>query len=191
MSIAMADGLRRHRITVDEYYRLAAVGLLAPDARVELIQGVIVDMPPMGARHAALVSRLHTLLERAAGDLAIVRCQLPLRLDAFSEPQPDLALLRPREDFYEQQHPTAADALLVIEVSETRLRYDTHSKAALYARHGVPEFWIIDSARRHLHLLRNPAEGAYRSHLILAESFSSVTLTALPGVSVDLSWLAA
>lgn len=95
-------GLRRHPITVDEYSRMAAVGLLAPDARVELIEGVIVDMPPMGARHAALVSRLHKLLERAAGDLALVRCQLPLRVDAFSEPQPDLALLRPREDFYEQ-----------------------------------------------------------------------------------------
>ncbi|MBX5460153.1 MAG: Uma2 family endonuclease [Steroidobacteraceae bacterium] len=187
----MADGLRRHRITVDEYYRMAAVGLLAPDARVELIKGVIVDMPPMGARHAAVVTRLHKLLERAAGDLALVRCQLPLRLDAFSEPQPDIALLRPREDFYEQRHPTAADALLVVEVSETRLRYDTRAKAALYARHGVPELWIIDSGRRQLHILRNPAEGAYSSHIIPAEGLSSLTLTALPSVSVDLSWLAA
>ena len=99
---------------------MAKVGLLAPDARVELIEGEIIDMPPIGSRHAAMVSRLSRLLERAVGERAIVRCQLPVLLGDLSEPQPDLALLMPREDFYEQRHPSAADTLLVIEVSAQR-----------------------------------------------------------------------
>ena len=119
MQSHMEDWLPRHRITVDEYYRMAEVGLLAADARVELIEGEILDMPPIGSRHAGVVSLLDRLLSRAAGDEAIVRVQLPLRLTNASEPQPDLALVKPRSDYYSTRHPTAADTLLVVEVSQT------------------------------------------------------------------------
>jgi Uma2 family endonuclease len=105
MSVAMEDWPRRHRITVDEYHRMAEVGLLAPDARVELIEGVIIEMPPIGNRHAAAVDRLFRLLDRAVGDRAIVRCQGPVQLGDLSEPQPDFALLAPREDFYDINAP--------------------------------------------------------------------------------------
>jgi Uma2 family endonuclease len=188
MSIAMEDWPRRHRITVDEYHRMAEVGLLAPDARVELIEGAIIDMPPIGSRHAAAVRRLTALLLRAVGDRAIVSCQSPIRLGNLSEPQPDIALLAPREDFYEHRHPTAADTLLLIEVSETTLRYDRHTKLPLYARHGVPEFWIFDTEGKQLHTFRNPAGTSYND-LHSMRSPAVVPIASLPGVLVDLSSL--
>ena len=130
MSIAMEDWPRRHRITVDEYHRMAEVGLLAPDARVELIEGAIIDMPPIGSRHASFVDRLTELLFVAVAGRAMLRCQGPVQLGDRSEPQPDLALFVRRKDFYEHRHPAAADTLLLVEVSETTLRYDRHTKDA-------------------------------------------------------------
>src|SRR6185295_8160231 len=112
MSVAMEEGPRRHRITVEEYYRMAEVGLLTPDARVELIEGEIIDMPPSGSHHAGTVSLLSRLLERAVGDRAIVRGQGPIVLGEFSQPEPDVALVAPDSDFYRQRHPVAADTLL-------------------------------------------------------------------------------
>ena len=107
MSIAMHEWPRRHRISVEHYYRMGEVGLFAPDERVELIDGEIVDMPPTGTRHAGKLSRLVKILTEAVGDRGIVRAQLPLRLDDASEPQPDIAIVLPRADFYEQRHPRA------------------------------------------------------------------------------------
>ena len=144
MSIAMEKGPHRGRITVDEYHRMAEVGLLAPDARVELIEGVIVDVPPMGPSHASAVCQLDKLLHNAVRERAIVWCRLPIRLSAFSEPQPDLALHVGRADFYRQRHPTAEDILLVIEVSDASLRHDLSTKAALYAQHGIRELWVFN-----------------------------------------------
>src|SRR5437868_6922768 len=107
MSVAMEDWPPRHRITVDEYLRMGEVGLLAPGARVELIEGEIIEMPPIGCPHAAVVNRLNRLLVGAVGERAIVQCQNPVRLDDYNDPQPDFALLAPREDFYQRQRPTA------------------------------------------------------------------------------------
>src|SRR5689334_3228820 len=106
MSVAMEDWPRRHRITVDEYHRMAESGSFAPDARVELIDGVIIDMPPIGSRHAGTVSQLYSLLHRAVGDRAMVRCQSPVELRPYSEPQPDLAVVATRRSFYKDGHPT-------------------------------------------------------------------------------------
>ena len=133
MSVAMEDMPRRHRITVDEYYHMAEVGEIAPDARVELIEGEIIDMPPIGSPHGAMDSRLTALLVQTFGQRAIVRCGLPIRLGNMSEPQPDFALVTPREDFYAERHPTAVETLLAIEVSVTRLSFDLGRKKALYA----------------------------------------------------------
>ena len=188
MSVAMDEGPRRHRITVEEYHRMAEVGLLAPDARVELIEGEIIDMPPIGIRHAAAVRRLTEWLTSAVGDRAMVSCQLPVRLDARSEPQPDIALLVRREDFYAQRHPTAADTLLIIEVSETTLRYDRQTKLPLYARHGIPEMWIVDAAGKQLHVFRRPSGVGYEE--IVSPPTPGITpIGSLPNVAVDLSSL--
>jgi len=188
MSIAMEDWPRRHRISVADYHRMAEGGVLAPDARVELIEGVIIDMPPMGSRHAATVSRLNYLVGRAVGDRAIVNCQTPITLGDLSEPQPDLALVAPRADFYEHRLPAAADTLLLIEVSETTLRYDLRTKMPLYARHAVPELWIFDTEGRQLHVFRNLV-GAVYGDVVPAHSPGITPVAALPGVAVDLSSL--
>lgn len=161
MSTLAEDWLPRHRLSVDEYYRMADVGLLAPDARVELIDGEIIDMAPIGSAHAGVVDWMLQRLARAAGDLAIVGAQRPLRLDSRSEPQPDLVLLRPRPDFYTHGHPAGADAMLVVEVADSTLRYDRDVKMPLYARHGIPEAWLVDLAARVLHVHRAPQAGAY------------------------------
>ncbi len=188
MSVAMEDFPRRHRITVDEYHHMAEVGLLAPDARVELIEGEIIDMPPIGIRHENAVDRLTRLLVLAVGERAIVRCQGSIQLGDFSQPQPDFALLAPREGDYAQRRATAADTLLVIEVSETTLRYDRQTKLPLYARHGIHELWIVDVRGRQLHVFRNPTGAAYEEVLSLDEP-GVIPIASLPDVSVDLSSL--
>ena len=152
---------RPHRLTVDEYYRMAEVGLLPPDARVELIEGEIIDMAPIGSRHAATVNGLAKTLILAVGDSAVVAVQSPLRLSHRSEPQPDLAVLRPRADRYRDSHATAPDVLLLVEVSDTTLRFDRNVKAKLYARHGIPELWIVDVNSEQLHVLGKPLRGEY------------------------------
>jgi Uma2 family endonuclease len=162
--------------------------VLAPDARVELIEGEIIDMPPIGNRHAATVDRLVKLLVSAVGDRAIVRCQGPLQLGDMSELQPDLTLLTRREDFYEQRAAGAADALLVIEVSETTLRYDRQTKVPLYARHSVPELWIFDTGAKQLHVFNNPSGTTY-GEACLAGNLRVTPIGSLPGIVVDLSSL--
>jgi Uma2 family endonuclease len=188
MSVAMEDWPRRHRITVDEYHRMAEVGLIAPDARVELIEGEIIEMPPIGNPHAAAVDRLVELLRTAVGIHAILRCQGPIQLGEMSEPQPDIALLTRREDFYEHQRPTANDTLLAIEVSDTTLTYDLHKKMSLYATHGVTELWVIDVNRKRLHLFRQPV-GAKYAEVSSQDTLGVMSIASLPGVAVDLSSL--
>lgn len=187
MSTASDNWLPRHRITVDEYYRMAEVGLLAHDARVELIEGEIIDMPPIGSTHASVVMTLNKELARVIGDHALLSVQGPARLSQRSEPQPDLMLLKPREDFYRAGHPSAADVLLLIEVSDTTLRYDRDVKAALYARHGIPEVWIIDVRGGQVHCMREPKDGAYGS--VTDIWGKRVSLAALNQITVDLSVL--
>ena len=109
MSLAPTDLPRRHRLTVSDYYRMAEVGILAPDARVELIDGDIIDMPPPGSLHAATVDDLTEFLGRSIGGKAIVRVQNHVRLSELSEPQPDLALLQRRDDRYRRSHPGPAE----------------------------------------------------------------------------------
>ena len=180
------DWLPRHRINVHEYYRMAELELLATDARVELIEGAIVDMAPIGSLHASVVALLHERLLAAVVGRAIVRGQSPLRLSEFSELQPDLALVLPRDDHYRWNHPDATDALLVIEVSLTTARYDREVKAPLYARHGIPELWLIDLQAGMVNLLREPEDGEYRRTLTSA-SPGVAPLAALPDVSIDLA----
>ena len=185
-AVMQEDWVAWHRITVDEYYRMAEVGLLAPETRVELIDGVIIDMAPIGSRHAGTVTRLDRLLSRAVGDRAIVRVQQPVRLSRSSEPQPDVSLLRPRRDDYAKAHPGAKDTLLAIEVSETTLRYDRDIKVPLYARHGIPEVWIVDLVGEQIHFFRAPETGKYPDVSSTKEP-GVVALGVLSDVTVDLT----
>jgi Uma2 family endonuclease len=188
MSLATADPPRRHRLTVSDYYRMAEVGILARDARVELIDGEIIEMAPPGSLHAATVHRLTKNLVRAAGDDALVLVQNPVRLSQHSEPQPDLALLKSREDFYSQNHPGPADVLLVVEIADSSLRFDRDTKVSLYAAHGIPETWLVDLRGRRLVRHRAPRERSY-THVDEPPLGAPIEISALSGVAVDLQLL--
>ena len=186
MSAVMNDLLPRHRVTVDEYYRMSEVGLLAPDARTELIDGEVIDMAPIGSPHSGKLDRLNYLLLAVLGESARVRIQHPVRLDRHSEPQPDLAVVLPREDFYESRHPLPTDTLLIVEVSDSTLRLDLNVKVPLYARHQVPEVWVVDLEHNGIHFFRSPQNGVYID-ATFTDKPAVVALTALPGITVDLS----
>ncbi len=141
---------------------MLAGGILAEDDRVELINGEIIEMAPIGSRHAACVKRLNALFSRHIGDRAVIGVQDPVRLGDYSEPQPDLVLLRPRSDYYAGGHPGPEDILLLVEVAESSAEYDRQVKLPLYARHGVREAWLVDLAGEAVEVYREPAPAGYR-----------------------------
>ena len=183
-----ATGPRRHRLTVADYYRMGETGILAPDARVELIDGEIVDMAPPGSLHAGIVDHLALLLGSTLAGRALVRVQNPLRLGEHSEPQPDVTVLRRRVDFYKSGHPRPADALLVVEVADTSLPFDRDDKVPLYTLHGIPEVWLVDLKGKRLVRYRNPEPSAYAS-VDEPDLGSPLEITALPETRLDLSTL--
>jgi Uma2 family endonuclease len=159
----MSVEIARHFFTVAEYERMGEAGIFPDGKRVELIAGEIVEMSPIGIRHAACVARLTQFLIQSLQGRAVVWVQNPVRLDDFSEPQPDVAVLKPRADYYGQSLPTPEDVLLVIEVSDTTLEYDRQIKVPLYAGAGVPEVWIINLADEQVETYADPAGGAYQT----------------------------
>jgi Uma2 family endonuclease len=178
----------RHRLDVGAYYKMAEAGILRQDDRVELIGGEIFDMTPIGSAHAGKTNRLNRLFARAAAEgLALVSVQSPLRLDPYNEPEPDVMLLKPRADDYQDRHPGAADVLLLVELSDSSLSYDRGLKLALYARFGVPEVWIVDLRGAAVEVYREPAGGAYA----LRERLTSGPLAPVlaPGVTIDVGAL--
>ncbi len=191
-SVHEAPSVRRHRWTVADYHRLAEAGILGEDDRVELIEGELYEMAPIGSRHAGAVSYLNRILQQAAGNRGIVSPQNPIRLGERSEPQPDLALLRPRADWYRKDHPGPDDVLLVVEVADATAAWDREVKLPLYARHGIPEAWLVDLEAGRLEIHREPGPEGYRriQRLPLAEA-RAVRPAALPEApALDLSSLA-
>ena len=160
---------------------MAEAGILTPNDHVELIGGDIVDMTPIGSAHAGKTNRLNRLFARAAADgLALVSVQGPLRLDAWNEPLPDLMLLRPRDDDYQDRHPGAADVLLLVELSDSSLAHDRGTKLALCARFGVPEVWIVDLRGAAVEVYRQPENGLYmQTRSVCADGMLDVAM--VPG----------
>lgn len=176
------SGPVRHRLTVSDFYRMSEAGILGRGARLELIDGEIIDMSPIGVLHAALVNVLVRHFARNLGGSTFVSSQNPLRLDDENEPEPDLSILRPRADCYAAGHPTPADTLLVIEVADTSLAYDLDIKVPLYARHGVSEVWVIEAATGRTHVFRTPtAGGAGYAERRLLEADEPLPFTAFSG----------
>ncbi len=157
----------RHRLTVDDFHRMGEVGILPADARAELIDGEVFDMSPIGRLHAALVARLTTAFHESCGRRFVIWTQNPIRLGTMSEPQPDIALLAPRDDFYAGDTPTAADVRLIVEVADSSLEHDLAVKVPLYAAHGIPEVWIVETTTRRTHRFSRPANGGYADHGIV------------------------
>ncbi|MGI9302914.1 MAG: Uma2 family endonuclease [Gammaproteobacteria bacterium] len=182
------ESLHKYRLSVDDYHRMGDAGIFADGARVELIEGELIDMSPIGSRHAGTVKRLNNLLKQAVGEQAIVSVQDPVVLGQHSEPEPDLALLLPRDDFYTDSHPQAGDVLLIVEVAGSSLQGDLGVKVPLYARHGIPEVWVVDVESNQLSIFHTPTEHGYR-HEHNTQRARPVALQQIPGVEIDLSSL--
>jgi len=158
----MIDAVQRYRFTVDQYHQMGKAGILSPDCRVELIDGEIFEMSPIDPWHAGVVNWLTHRLVTGLGKRSVVHVQNPTIVDRRSEPQPDLMLLRPRDDFYRTAHPTPDDALLVVEVAHTSLAHDCGRKLPLYARTGVSEVWIVNRRADAVDVFRDPSSDGYR-----------------------------
>ena len=151
----------RHRFTVEDALAMEEAGLFHPEARIELIDGDVIDMAPVGPEHGAGVNSLNKALVIACDDQAIVWVQSTVRLGPADAPQPDFAVLRPRDDFYVSAHPGPGDIFVLIEVSNTTVRYDRTVKQKLYARAGIPEYWIVDLHARVVLAHRHPSADGY------------------------------
>ena len=176
--------LARRLFTVDEYYRMAEAGILNENDRVELIEGEIVEMVPIGSRHASVVDDLNALFSSlTTREQAIVRVQGPIRLDNMSEPQPDIAVLRPRPDRYREGHPTPDDVLLLIEVADSSVSSDRSVKLPLYAQSGIAEVWIVDLSTGRIEVYSRPENGTY-ADVSTAGHGDAVSPRLLPSVSL-------
>lgn len=182
------DLVRRHRLTVEEYFRMAEIGLLAAETRVELIEGEIFDMAPIGNQHGGFTAWLHRRFLRDLGERISVWDQVTLPLGRLSAPEPDLVILKYRKDEYQNKRPSPDDVLLIVEVSQSSLHHDRQVKVPLYARHGIPEVWILDVQHRDVHFFHTSVAGHY-THTSSTPAPGKVSLQALPGSSMDLTEL--
>lgn len=178
----MAVEVMRRRFMTTDYHRLAEVGILTEDDRVELVDGEIVNMSPVGARHAGCVTRLEAFLHRQIADIAQIRVQNPLQLDAYGEPEPDIVVVTPREDFYAQAHPTPPDVFMLVEVADSSLGYDRSVKLPLYAGAQIRETWLVDLEGEAVERHTDPVEGSYRL-LLRAGRGETVESTTVPGLA--------
>jgi hypothetical protein len=176
--------LTRRRFTVAEYLRMAEVGLLGEDSRVELLWGEIVEMGPIHIAHTSTVKRLISLLTKTMGEGIILGVQDPVQLSGDSLPQPDVAVLRPRDDFYSERHPGPYDILVLIEVADTSLRYDRRVKGRLYGEAGIADYWIVNLSERRVEVYREPRPDGYRTVTRFAPG-EVLSPLAFPHVALD------
>ena len=181
----MALQVARRLFTVDEYYQMAAAGILHEDDRVELIEGEILQMAAIGSRHAGCVNRLTQFFVLHVAGQAVVTIQNPIRLNTRSEPEPDMTLLTPRPDFYAAGHPGPQDVLLVVEVADTFVGFDRGTKIPLYGRAGIREAWLVDLTQDHIEVHRQPASSR-RGYRDVQRSMRGmpVSLLAFPDLSL-------
>ena len=188
MNLPADLGVKRRSLTVEAYHRMGEVGIFAPDERVELIEGEVMEMAPIGSRHSGLVNRINHLLVKAVGNRGVVSVQNPVRLSRISEPQPDFAVLKPRADDYQSATPLPEDILLLVEIAETSLQYYRELKAPLYAAHAIPELWVVDVTEKVLWIYRDPQPGGY-TRVEKIERPGKLSLAAAPDIEIELSAL--
>lgn len=166
-------------LSVQDYHQMAEVGILLPDERVELLDGQIITMAAKGTAHSAAVSRIEALLRQQLGNQVLLRLQDPIRLDNYSEPEPDLAVVQPNPSYYEDHHPSPVEIFWLIEVADHTLKYDCGKKALAYARSTIADYWVLDVNARKLHVYRNPSQTGYASETVLSDTLT-VTPLAFP-----------
>ncbi|QIR35624.1 Uma2 family endonuclease [Tolypothrix sp. PCC 7910] len=175
----MTVQLLRRKFTVEQYHKMLESGILTEDDRVELIRGEIIEMSPIGAKHAACVNRLINLLVQLLGKRVIVAAQNPIRLNDSSETQPDVALLKPRDDFYATAHPRTQDIFLLIEVADSTIEYDREQKIPLYAEANIIEVWLVDINEQIVEVYQQPTAVGYQ----FMQKFASGQTLSIPGFS--------
>jgi Uma2 family endonuclease len=177
-----------HRFTVTDYHRMAETGVLRPDARVELLDGRIIDMSPIGPLHGGVVKRLNRHFHHLSRGRWLVSTQDPVRLDEFSEPEPDVMLLKPAPDDYTSRHPRPEDVFLLIEVSDTTLELDREEKLPAYGRAGIPEVWIVNLNDGTIEVFREPHFAGYTTKAVFRGG-DQVSPAAFPDAAVDVAEL--
>jgi len=177
----------RHRLSVADFQKMAETGILNENDRIELIDGILVDMAPIGSRHASIVDCLVEALILAAEGKVLVRAQGPLEIPRHSEPMPDLLLLKPRPDRYRRALPLPADVLLAVEVADSATVRDRDIKIPLYGKHGIPEAWLVDVGRRTVTVYTEPSALGYHSAREISEG--QVSPACLPRAEVKISFL--
>jgi Uma2 family endonuclease len=176
----------RKRFTVDDYHRMAETGILSENDRTELIEGEIIQMSPIGDPHFNAVNRATMIFARGIGDRVVVSVQNPAVMDRHNEPQPDVVLIRPREGFYGSGKPDPEDVVLLIEISDTSLRFDQEVKLPVYARNGVREVWIVDLQDEVIRVHREPKGKTYTS-IEIKQRNEQISPQAFPDFSVNVS----
>jgi Uma2 family endonuclease len=172
--------LQRRLLTVAEYQKMGEVGILTQDDRVELINGEIIKMSPFKSTHTSHVKRLNALLSRLVAGEMTISVQDPITIDPYSEPEPDIALLKPSKDFYAKRHPEPKDVYLVIEVADSTLEKDQTVKLELYAKAGIKEYWIVNLIEKQIEVYKNPKAGNYKQREIIHKGYNIT----LPKVNV-------
>ncbi|MDZ8023764.1 MAG: Uma2 family endonuclease [Nostoc sp. DedQUE11] len=180
----MTVQLLRRKFTVEQYQKMIESGILTQDDRVELIRGEIIDMSPIGTKHAACVKRLNKLLSQKLRDRVLIAIQDPVKLNDNSQPQPDVALLKPRDDFYATAHPQPQDIFLLIEVADSTIEYDREEKTPLYAEAKIIEVWLVDINEQIVEVYQQPTAARYQ----LMQKFASgetLSIKAFPDVNIS------
>ncbi|HFA51348.1 MAG TPA: Uma2 family endonuclease [Bacteroidetes bacterium] len=157
----------RQLFTVDEYYKMADVGIIKPTDRVELIKGEIIKMSPIRSLHSSVVDDLHGIFVSALKREFITKSQNPIHINRFSEPEPDVFVVKYRKDKSRRRHPRPDEVLLLIEVADTSLRYDREIKKPLYAEAYIQEYWIVNLIDQQIEIFRNPQDGEYQEKYII------------------------
>ena len=176
----------RRALTVADYHRMGEAGILTERDRVELIEGELVAMSPIGSHHAGTVNAITRLLVQVVAERGVVAVQNPVQLDDRSEPQPDFAVLKPRPDDYRLATPRPEEVLLIIEVADSSLAYDREVKRSLYARHNIPELWIVDLAASEVEVCRAPTGDHYQSVLRIGRD-GILEPELLPGTTIPVA----
>jgi Uma2 family endonuclease len=180
------DGVRRHLTNLAEWHKMGAASIFPPESRLELINGEILEMSPIGSNHAGHINRLNKLFSKLIPDDVITSIQNPLQLNDISEPEPDFMLLRADADFYSARHPTANDVLLLIEVADSSLEYDRTQKQRLYALHNIPEYWLVNLNDNCLEVHRQPHNESYAQKTILRAN-DQIDLTQLTTLRIEVA----
>ncbi len=177
-----------HKMSVSEWHKMGKYSIFPPDARMELIEGEMIDMAPIGPSHAGCVRNLIELFSIQKGKAALLDVQNPIQLGNASEPEPDLVLLRPSSHFYRERHPTVEDIFLLIEVADTTLQHDRNKKMPLYAKEGIIECWLVDLNEFQVEVYLNPTVNGY-THKQIFESGQSLIPSQLPHIKIPVSEL--